>query len=169
MGYIESSLLPGETLVSRARLHRVVFAKAVLVAVAGAVVLYFQHVAGAIVLLAALLMAIPPYVTSKTSEFGVTNKRVVIKVGVIRRRTIELLLRQVEAISVDQTVMGRLLARRALGAQVAELGFPVSPVVPVPFHALSGIGASATIQYLRFVDGLARVGGRLRAHVPFRV
>jgi len=66
------------------------------------------------------------------------------------------------------TVMGRLLARRALGAQVAELGFPVSPVQPVPFHALSGIGARAAIQYLRFVDGLARVGGRLRAHVPFK-
>jgi sarcosine oxidase len=66
------------------------------------------------------------------------------------------------------TVMGRLLARRALGAQVAELGFPVSPVTPLPFHALSGLGARATIQYLRFVDGLARVGGRLRARVPFR-
>ena len=66
------------------------------------------------------------------------------------------------------TVMGRLLARRALGAQVMELGFPVSPVTPLPFHALSGIGARATIQYLRFVDGLARVGGRLRARVPFR-
>jgi glycine/D-amino acid oxidase-like deaminating enzyme len=67
------------------------------------------------------------------------------------------------------TVMGRLLARRALGAQVVELGFPVSPVLPVPFHALSGIGARATIQYLRFVDGLARLSGRLRSHVPFRV
>jgi glycine/D-amino acid oxidase-like deaminating enzyme len=66
------------------------------------------------------------------------------------------------------TVMGRLLARRALGAQVMDLGFPVSPVSPVPFHALSGIGTRAAIQYLRFVDGLARVGGRLRAHVPFR-
>ena len=66
------------------------------------------------------------------------------------------------------TVMGRLLARRALGAQVVELGFPVSPVLPVPFHALSGIGARATIQYLRFVDGLARFGSRLRTHVPFR-
>jgi glycine/D-amino acid oxidase-like deaminating enzyme len=66
------------------------------------------------------------------------------------------------------TVMGRLLARRALGAQVIELGFPVSPVVPVPFHALTGIGARAAIQYLRFVDGLARAGARLRSHVPFR-
>ena len=66
------------------------------------------------------------------------------------------------------TVMGKLLARRALGAQVIELGFPVSPVLPVPFHALSGVGARATIQYLRFVDGLARFGSRLRTHVPFR-
>jgi len=66
------------------------------------------------------------------------------------------------------TVMGRLLARRALGAQVIELGFPVSPVLPVPFHALTGIGARAAIQYLRFVDGLGRAGARLRSHVPFR-
>ncbi len=44
-----------------------------------------------------------------TSEFGVTNKRVIIKVGFLRRKTLELLLRHVEAISVDQSVMGRLL------------------------------------------------------------
>ena len=66
------------------------------------------------------------------------------------------------------TVMGRVLARRALGAQASELGFPVSPVTPVPFHALTGLGARAAIQYLRFVDGLARAGGRLRSHMPFR-
>ena len=59
-----------------------------------------------------------------------------------------------------RTVMGRLLARRALGASVRELGFPVTPVLPVPFHSLSGIGARAAIQYLRFVDGFARVRGR---------
>jgi glycine/D-amino acid oxidase-like deaminating enzyme len=61
------------------------------------------------------------------------------------------------------TVMGRLLARRALGASVVELGFPVTPVLPVPFHALSGVGARAAIQYLRLVDGFARIRGRLQA------
>src|SRR5215469_3494957 len=66
------------------------------------------------------------------------------------------------------TVMGRLLARRALGAQVAELGFPVSPVSPVPIHGLSRMGARAMISYLRLVGSLARVGGRVRARVPFR-
>jgi glycine/D-amino acid oxidase-like deaminating enzyme len=66
------------------------------------------------------------------------------------------------------TVMGRLLARRALGTPVVELGFPVSPVLPMPFHEMSAIGARAAMQYLRCVDGLARVGTRLRARAFFR-
>ncbi|HEY0767550.1 MAG TPA: FAD-binding oxidoreductase [Steroidobacteraceae bacterium] len=54
------------------------------------------------------------------------------------------------------TVMGRVLAQRALGSCAAELGFPVTPLRPMPLHALSGIGARATIQYLRLADALAR-------------
>jgi uncharacterized membrane protein YdbT with pleckstrin-like domain len=34
---------------------------------------------------------------------------VIIKVGLIQRRTLELLIRQVEAISVDQSLTGRIL------------------------------------------------------------
>jgi glycine/D-amino acid oxidase-like deaminating enzyme len=52
------------------------------------------------------------------------------------------------------TVMGRLLARRALGAAPAELGFPLTPLRPMPLHGLSGIGVRATIQYLRLADAL---------------
>jgi uncharacterized membrane protein YdbT with pleckstrin-like domain len=109
MSYLESSLLPGERIVARAHLHRVIFARALGVAVIGVVTMYFQPAAGAIVLLVALALAVPPFLTSRTSEFGVTNKRVVIKTGIVRRRTLELLLRQVEAMSVDQTIIGRLL------------------------------------------------------------
>lgn len=67
------------------------------------------------------------------------------------------------------TVMGRLLARRALGTSVAELGFPMSPVLRMPFHQMTAIGARAAMQYLRCMDGLARVGTRLRARPLFRV
>jgi glycine/D-amino acid oxidase-like deaminating enzyme len=56
------------------------------------------------------------------------------------------------------TVMGRVLARRALGTPVAELGFPMTPLRRVPFHAFSGLGVRATIQYLRLRDALARSG-----------
>ena len=58
------------------------------------------------------------------------------------------------------TVMGGLLARWALGEPAAELGFPVTPVHPVPLHAFSGLGVRATIQYLRLADALGRLKGR---------
>ena len=58
------------------------------------------------------------------------------------------------------TVMGRLLARRVLGTPVMELGFPMSPVLPLPLHALSGVAARAAVQYLRCIDGVTRMRGR---------
>ncbi|MDP8985570.1 MAG: FAD-binding oxidoreductase [Pseudomonadota bacterium] len=55
------------------------------------------------------------------------------------------------------TTMGALLAKRVLGHPAAELGFPVTPMRPLPLHALSRWGAAAAIQYLRLLD----TGGRV--------
>jgi uncharacterized membrane protein YdbT with pleckstrin-like domain len=109
MGYIESNLLPGESVVQRARLHWIVFLKAVAVAVVGVALLFLQPIVGGVVIGVGVLMAIPPWLERLTSEFGVTSKRVIIKVGLVQRRTLELLIRQVEAISVDQSLTGRIL------------------------------------------------------------
>jgi uncharacterized membrane protein YdbT with pleckstrin-like domain len=40
---------------------------------------------------------------------AVTNKRVIAKVGVITRRTVDMLLSRVESVGVEETVMGRML------------------------------------------------------------
>ena len=110
MGYIEANLLPGETVVQRARLHWIVFLKAAAVTALGLGLLYFDpKLIGLIVIVVGLVMAVPPWISRVSSEFGVTSKRVIIKVGVIQRRTLELLIRQVEAISVDQSLTGRML------------------------------------------------------------
>lgn len=61
------------------------------------------------------------------------------------------------------TVMGRLLARWALGASPSELDFPVTPVAPIPLHRFNQLGARLAIQGLRALDGLARMRGRLTA------
>jgi glycine/D-amino acid oxidase-like deaminating enzyme len=58
------------------------------------------------------------------------------------------------------TTMGTLLARRLLGEDAAELGFPVTPVRPMRLHRFSRLGAAAAIQYLRALDGLARFAER---------
>jgi hypothetical protein len=40
------------------------------------------------------------------SEFAVTNKRVIIKTGFLRRKTLKLLLRHVKMISANQSIAG---------------------------------------------------------------
>jgi len=43
------------------------------------------------------------------TAFAVTNRRVIAKTGLIRHRTLELLLTKVESIDVSQPIMGRIL------------------------------------------------------------
>ena len=108
MAYIESNLLADETVVHRASLHWLVYWQAMLAGIAGVVLVWIEPLAGAIAFGLAVVLAIPPYIAKSTSEFGVTSKRVIIKVGLIRRRTLELLLRQVESIQVEQSILGRI-------------------------------------------------------------
>ncbi|HVO91865.1 MAG TPA: PH domain-containing protein [Terriglobales bacterium] len=108
MGYIESTLLPDETIVYKAKLHWIIFWKAIALIILSVIFLFILPLGGVIALAIGVLGLISPLIAHTTSEFGVTDKRVIIKVGLIRRRTLELLLRHVEAILVDQSVMGRL-------------------------------------------------------------
>ncbi|MGQ0703553.1 MAG: PH domain-containing protein, partial [Gemmatimonadales bacterium] len=59
--------------------------------------------------LVAAVMLLVAFVTYRTSEFAVTDRRVIIKVGWIKRRTLETMLSKVEAVGVDQGLLGRLL------------------------------------------------------------
>jgi uncharacterized membrane protein YdbT with pleckstrin-like domain len=47
-------------------------------------------------------------VRRNSTEMGVTNKRVVVKRGILARRTFELLLSQIEGILVEESFMGRM-------------------------------------------------------------
>jgi uncharacterized membrane protein YdbT with pleckstrin-like domain len=114
MGYVESHLLPGEEIVHRGHLHKIVYLVPVLTAVTlmiGAfVALTTDHFAlGGVALALALVPLIWAQIAYTSSEFAVTNKRVVIKVGFIQRRTLETLLSKVEGIEVTQGFMARLL------------------------------------------------------------
>jgi uncharacterized membrane protein YdbT with pleckstrin-like domain len=108
VGYIESNLLADEKILYKARLHGVIFIKPVALILLGIIFLFIQLIIGSLAVLIGVVAAIPPLIDYLSSEFGVTNKRVIVKIGFLRRRTVELLLRQVEAISVDQSVLGRI-------------------------------------------------------------
>jgi len=52
---------------------------------------------------------IAPLIDKYTDEFAITNKRVIIKTGLISRKTLEMNLSKIETVAVDQSILGRIL------------------------------------------------------------
>jgi uncharacterized membrane protein YdbT with pleckstrin-like domain len=127
MSYVEKHLIEGEAVVYKTRLHWIVLVVPVLLGLligvpglallarfstgpsSNSVTSESMMVAGAILLVFALVCIALGILSRNATEMTVTNKRVVAKVGVFARRTIEMLLSRVESIGVEETVMGRML------------------------------------------------------------
>jgi len=52
---------------------------------------------------------IAPMIDRYTDEFAITNKRVIIKTGLISRKTFEMNHSKIESVNVDQGILGRIL------------------------------------------------------------
>jgi uncharacterized membrane protein YdbT with pleckstrin-like domain len=111
MSYVENNLLPNEQITYRAHLHRIIYFFPACLFIAGFLVALVGHgwIAGAVLAVIGLVLCIPPWIRSWSSEFAITNKRVLIKVGLVRRHSLELLLQKIEGIGVDQGILGRIL------------------------------------------------------------
>ncbi len=127
MSYIKKHLIAGETIVYTTRLHWIVLVGPVLLgAIFGVPGVYLLArsattsgtvndpsvpfaAAGAILIVVALVCIARGLFKRNATEMAVTDKRVVIKVGLAARRTIELLLSKVESIGVEESMMGRIL------------------------------------------------------------
>jgi uncharacterized membrane protein YdbT with pleckstrin-like domain len=73
-----------------------------------------------------LVLLIVAYIRYKTTELAVTNKRVVVKTGLISRKIIEINIIKVESVEVEQSVMGRVFNFGAL--RIAGTGFNQAPI-----------------------------------------
>jgi len=106
MSYIEENLMPGENLLYRAKLHPIIFIGPLTVLLIG---IWLFIVDGVLILLVGILWTVPTYITYSTSEFGLTNKRIIGKIGFIRRQSLEMFLTKVESVSIHQGIIARLL------------------------------------------------------------
>lgn len=64
---------------------------------------------GMFAILFGIPMLIKAWIEKSTTELAVTSKRVIAKVGLIRRNTIELNHSKVESFHIDQGIFGRIL------------------------------------------------------------
>jgi uncharacterized membrane protein YdbT with pleckstrin-like domain len=112
--YVNQHLDPGETVVYQASLHWIVYLGPVVMLGIGVVFalpgrLPGGSYAGLAILAAGLIALLLAWIRQISSEFAVTDRRVIIKTGFVSRRTIELNMSKVESIQVDQNIVGRML------------------------------------------------------------
>jgi uncharacterized membrane protein YdbT with pleckstrin-like domain len=149
MSYVESNLVPGETVIYQTRLHWVVMLwhlvlGCFLLALPGALLLYYtraqtgiesqtlhvMEIASAVLLVCGVVVILVGMVRRNATEMAVTNRRVVIKTGLASRKTIEMLLNKVETIEVSETTSGRMLGY----GTIVVIG---TGGTPQPFHKVA--------------------------------
>ncbi len=118
MAYINSILEPGEQVRYRATVSWTIYTPALLLAICALASLLaganyaeavdISWVAAFVFALAAVVAFIPAWFRRWTTEIAVTDRRVILKRGLIRRHTIEMNMQKVESVDVDQTLIGRL-------------------------------------------------------------
>lgn len=114
MSYLDRNLLTNEQVLFRTRLHWRLYVTPLLFTLLAmgpiAVLLWMRDARAWAPLPPALglVWVLAAHVRRQSSEFAVTNKRVVIKIGVFTTRSVELLPSKVEGVTVEQDLWGKL-------------------------------------------------------------
>ena len=133
MNYIDKILLSDEKLIYRSHPHWIIFFRPVISLLLAICAFYWglilmADLAGLITLLSCLSALIVYY----TSEFGITNQRVIIKLGFLRRYSFENALNRIEAVEVEQSILGRLLDYGTIRIRGVGGSAELFPAVPNP-------------------------------------
>jgi uncharacterized membrane protein YdbT with pleckstrin-like domain len=123
MSYVQRVLQPDETVAYSTTRHWFVYLRAGLFAIVCLALLIGSRfvppqepvaatallILAAVVGVVALWFWLQAFIDRATTEFAVTSRRVIYKVGLIRRRTVEMNLSAVESVDVEQSILGRVL------------------------------------------------------------
>ena len=128
MSYVEKHLMEGESVAYATGLHWIVLVVPLLLTlvlgVPGIALLilsaskqsgdeaspqFVMLIGGAALFVVAIVILARAVLMRSAVQMAVTNKRVIARVGVLTRRTIDLLLSRVESVGVQESVVGRML------------------------------------------------------------
>jgi uncharacterized membrane protein YdbT with pleckstrin-like domain len=133
MSYIQRSLLPEEKILYYTKPHYVIFYPVLLWLVFAAWFLTSNVVPilfGYLFLVMSLFICISELISYNCSEYVITSKRVIMKVGFIRRKSFELFLDRIEGNYVEQSIIGRILGFGTI--IVGGIGGAKDPFLYVP-------------------------------------
>jgi uncharacterized membrane protein YdbT with pleckstrin-like domain len=135
--YIQQTLLTREKLLYWVRPHWVIFGLPLILILLAWIFPSFPpyiRTVSRLILLFGLFKAIQATILYYTSEYGVTNRRVLIKVGWIRRVSLEIYLNRVESVQISQSILGRFLNYGSIRVVGMGGSSDLFPYVPDPIR-----------------------------------
>lgn len=134
MSYVEENLIAGEEIVAIAKIHKIVYLPAAILAYFGIPPLFSSLSTsfwmGLVITFFCVLSAAGAYMNRKTTELALTNKRLIVKYGVIKHTTEELKLSKVESLKAEQGLLGRIFNYGTVIVSGTSLAS-----IPLPFIA----------------------------------
>jgi uncharacterized membrane protein YdbT with pleckstrin-like domain len=109
MSYVEKHLISGENVVYETKLNWTEYLRGLILVLIGLFLIKSIAFIGYLTIVLGIISLILSYLRINYSEFAVTNKRVLIKVGVIKTKSLETMLNKVEGIHVDQGLIGKFV------------------------------------------------------------
>ena len=113
MSYIQNNLQAGEEIKYKADIHWYIFAYPVILLLLSAFFSSAQtglfYYVSILLLLSGLFQLIKRILLKMGAEYVVTNKKVILKSGILNRDALELVLYKCEVIRINQSLMGRML------------------------------------------------------------
>lgn len=111
MGFIDENLMKDENVIHRTKLHWIIFFWPIVISIFGVLLMISNPTTfiSYFLITVAIFLWLRSLIMYSTSEFGITDKRVLIKTGFIQRNSHEILLSKIEAIKVNQGILGRML------------------------------------------------------------
>ncbi len=109
MGYIDDNLGENERVVYRTTLHWATLLGPGMLMILGGLWIPSKGMSAVVWLGVGIVWGVLSSISRRTSEIGITNKRLLIRVGFPLRRTYDVPLEQIEMVDVHQPSLGKLL------------------------------------------------------------
>ncbi|QJD97875.1 PH domain-containing protein [Mucilaginibacter robiniae] len=108
MSFVEKNLTANERVQYTGKIHWYVYARTFFIFAIMALVIKSSYALGGFLFFLGIISLLSNIVLSKTTEFVVTNRRVILKTGFLKRKFIELQLNRAEGLVVEQSILGRM-------------------------------------------------------------
>jgi uncharacterized membrane protein YdbT with pleckstrin-like domain len=109
MGFVEKNLTANETIQYTGKLHWYIYVRGIVIIIIAALCLKEFPAMGAFLLFLGIGSLLFAMILSRSSEFVVTNRRVILKTGFVKRKMTELQVNKSEGMMIEQGIMGRML------------------------------------------------------------